>query len=87
MRGWKVAEKSNASASECAWQVVRHRKAGWQEKKIEMTKMKKFFCDEVCVLEFARVGAPSAMADGHREHGNQVAKFVELANNPPVRVG
>ncbi len=49
--------------------------------------MKKFFCDEECVMEFARVGAQSAMADGHRERGNQVAKFVELVNNPLVRVG
>ncbi len=49
--------------------------------------MKKFFCDEVCAPEFARVGVQRKMADGHRERRNQVAKFVELANNPPVRVG
>ncbi len=49
--------------------------------------MKKFVCDEVCVLEFVRVGVQSAMADGRRERGNQVAKFVELANNLLARVG
>ncbi len=49
--------------------------------------MKKFSCVEVCALEFARVGVQRVMADGHRERGNQVAKFVELANNPPVREG
>ena len=52
-----------------------------------MKKMKKFFCNEVYALELARVGVPRKMADGHRERGNQVAKFVELANNPPVREG
>ena len=52
-----------------------------------MKKMKKFFCVEVCALEFARVGVQRAMADGHRERGNQVAKFVQLASNPPVKVG
>ena len=51
-----------------------------------MKKMKKFFCVEVCAPEFARVGVQRKMADGHRERGNQVAKFVELANNLPVRV-
>ena len=33
------------------------------------------------------MGVQRKMADGHRERGNQVAKFVELANNLPVRVG
>ena len=80
-------EKLNASASECAWQVARRRNAGRQRRKIETKKMKKFFCVEVCALEFARVGVQRAMADEHRERGNQVAKFVELANNRPVRVG
>ncbi len=75
------------SASECAWQVARHRNASWLRGKIEMKKMKKFFCVEVCAPECARVGVQKAMADGHRERGNQVAKFVELANNPLVRVG
>ncbi len=79
-------EKLNASASKCAWQVARYRSASWQRRKMETKKMKKFFCVEVCAPEFARVGVQRAMADGHREHGNQVAKFVELANNPPVRV-
>ncbi len=87
MRGWKVAEKLNASASKCAWQVARYQNASWQRRKIETKKMKKFFCDEVCALEFARVGEQRAMADGHRERENQVAKFVELANNPLVKVG
>ncbi len=80
-------EKLNASASECAWQVARHRNASWQRRKSETKKMKKFFCVEVCAPEVARVGVQRAMADGHRERGNQVAKFVELANKPPVRVG
>ena len=80
-------EKLNASASECALQVAHRRNASLQRRKIETKKMKKFFCVEVCALEFARVGVQRAMADGHRERGNQVAKFVELANNPPVRVG
>ncbi len=52
-----------------------------------MKKRKKFFCVEACAPEFARVGVQRAMADEHRERGNQVAKFIELANNPPVRVG
>ncbi len=51
-----------------------------------MKKMKKFFCVEVCAPKFARVGVQKRVADGHRERGNQVAKFVELANNLPVRV-
>ena len=80
-------EKFNASASECAWQVARRQTASWELQKIETKKMKKFFCVGVCVSESARVGVQRVMADGHREHGNQVAKFVELANNPPVRVG
>ncbi len=80
-------EKLNASASECAWQVAHHRNAGRQRRKIETKKMKKFFCVEVCAPEFARVGVQRKMADEHRERGNQVAKFVELANNRLVRVG
>ena len=80
-------EKLNASASECAWQVARRQNASWQRRKIETKKRKKFFCVEVCASEFARVGVQRAMVDGHRERENQVAKFVELANNPPVRVG
>ncbi len=80
-------EKLNASASECAWQVARHQNAGRQRRKIETKKMKKFFCVEVCAPEFARVGVQRKMAEEHRERGNQVAKFVELANNHPVRVG
>ncbi len=52
-----------------------------------MKKMKKLFCGEVCAPEFARVGVQRATADGHLVHGNQVAKFVELVNNPPVREG
>ena len=51
-----------------------------------MKKLKKFFCVEVCAPEFACVGVQRRMADGHRERGNQVAKFVELVNNLPVRV-
>ena len=58
-----------------------------QRRKTEMKKMKKFFCGEVCALEFARVGVQGKMADEHRECRNQVANFVELANNLPVRVG
>ncbi len=80
-------EKSNASASECALRVARRRNASLQRRKIETKKMKKFFCVEVCALDFARVGVQRLMADGHRERGNQVAKFVELVINPPVRVG
>ncbi len=51
-----------------------------------MKKMKKFFCVEVCAPEFARLGVQRRMVDGHRERGNQVAKFVELGKNLPVRV-
>ena len=80
-------EKLNASASECAWQVARYRNVRRQQRKIETKKMKKFFCIEVCAPEFASVGVQRKMADGHRERGNQVAKFVELVNNLPVRVG
>ena len=50
-----------------------------------MKKMKKLFCGEVCALEFERVGVQRKMVDGHRVCGNQVAKFVELVNNLPVR--
>ncbi len=79
----------SASASECAWQVVRHRNwgASWQRKKTEKKKMKNFFCGEVCAPEFARVGVQRKMVDGHRVCGNQVTKFVELVNNLLVRVG
>ncbi len=87
MRGWKGAGKLNASARECAWQVARHRNASWQRRKIETKKMKKFFCVEVCALEFARVGVQRNMVDGHLECENQVAKFVELAYNLLARVG
>ena len=87
MRGWKTAEKLSASASECAWQVVRHRDARRQRKKIETKKRKKFFCVEGCAPVCARVGVQRKIVDEHRERGNQVAKFVELANNRPVRVG
>ncbi len=80
-------EKVNASASECAWQVARHRNVRRQRRKIEMKKMMKISCVEVCAPEFARVGVQGKLADEHRERGNQVAKFVELANNLPVRVG
>ncbi len=31
------------------------------------------------------MGVQRRIVDGHRERGNQVAKFVELANNLPVR--
>ena len=80
-------EKLSASASECALQVARRRNASLQRRKIETKKMKKFFCVEVCAPEFARVGVQRKMADGHRERGNQVAKFIELAYNLLVRVG
>ena len=80
-------EKLSASASECAWQVAHHRDARRQRKKIETKKRKKFFCVEVCAPACARVGVQRKIVDEHRERGNQVAKFVELANNPPVRVG
>ncbi len=75
------------SASECAMQVVRHRNwgASWQRKKIEMKKMKKFFCGEVCAPEFARVGVQRKMVDGHRVCRIQVAKFAEVVNNLLVR--
>ncbi len=65
MRGWKAEEKLNASASECAWQVARHRDARRQRKKIETKKMKKFFCVEVCAPEFARVGVQRKIVDEH----------------------
>ena len=52
-----------------------------------MKKKKKVFCAEVCAPDFARVGVQGVLADEHQERGNQVAEFVELANNPPVRVG
>ena len=80
-------EKMSASVNECAWQVARHRCVRWQKRKIETKTRKKFSGVEVCAPDFARVGVQRAVADEHRERGNQVAKFVELANNPPVRVG
>ncbi len=49
--------------------------------------MKKFFCGEVCVSEFACVGVQRKLGVGHRVFGSQVAKFVELANSPPARGG
>ena len=87
MRGWKIAEKMSASASECAWQVAHHRYARRQKKKIETKKMKKFFGVEVCAPACARVGVQRKIVDEHRERGNQVAEFVELANNPRVTAG
>ncbi len=77
-------EKMSASANECAWQVAHHRCVGWQKKKIETKTRKKFSGVEVCALDFARVGAQRKFVCEHREHGNQVAEFVELANNPQV---
>ena len=80
-------EKMSASANECAWQVARHRCVRWQKKKIETKTRKKFFGVEVCAPEFARVGVQRKIVDEHRERGNQVAKFFELANNPRVTAG
>ncbi len=74
--------------SECAWQVVHHRKSFAMERmKIATKKMKKFFCGEVCVLEFAHVGVQRKMVHAHRVFGSQVAKFFELGNCPPARGG
>ncbi len=87
MRGWKIAEKVSASASECALQVAHHRDARRKRKKIETKKRKKFFCGEVCAPACARMGVQRKIVDEHRERGNQVAKFVELANNPRVTAG
>ena len=80
-------EKMSASASECAWQVARHRCVRWQKKKIETKTRKKFFGVGVCAPDFARVGVQRKFVCEHREHGNQVAEFVELANNPQVTAG
>ena len=80
-------EKMSASVSECAWQVARHRCVGWQKKMIETKTRKRFFCVEVCALDFARVGVQRKFVCEHREHGNQVAEFVELANNLQVAAG
>ena len=80
-------EKMSASASECAWQVARHRCVRWQKKMIETKTRKKFFGVEVCAPDFARVGVQRKIACEHREHGNQVAEFVELANNLQVTAG
>ena len=80
-------EKVSASASECASQVARHRCVRRQKKTIETKKRKKFFGDEVCALEFARVGVQRKFVDEHREHRNRVAKFVDLANNLRVTAG
>ena len=80
-------EKMSASASECAWQVARHRCVRWQKKMIETKKRKKFFGVEVCAPDFARVGVPRKIVGEHRERGNQVAEFVELANNLQVTAG
>ncbi len=79
-------EKMSASANEFAWQVARHRCVRWQKKKIE-TKMRKKFCVEVCAPDFACVGVQRKFVCEHREHGNQVVEFVELANNPQVTAG
>ncbi len=81
MRGWKTAEKMSASASECAWQVAHHWEARMQRKKIETKKRKKFFYVGVCAPVYVRVGVQRKIVDEHRERGNQVAEFVELANN------
>ena len=54
---------------------------------IETKTRKKFFGVEVCAPDFARVGVQRKIVDEHRERGNQVAKFVELANNPRVTAG
>ncbi len=54
---------------------------------IEMKTRKKFSGVEVCAPDFARVGVQRKIACEHREHGNQVAGFVEPANNPQVTVG
>jgi hypothetical protein len=88
LAGWRVEEKVSASVSKCAWQVVRHRNLfATEQMKIATKKMKKFVCGEVCAPEFARVGVQRTMVDGHRVFGSQVAKFVELVNNPPARGG
>ncbi len=80
-------KKMSASASECAWQVARHRCVRLQKKMIETKKRKKFFGVEVCVPDFARVGVQRKIVGEHREHGNQVAEYVELENNPRVTAG
>ena len=80
-------EKMSASANECAWQVARHPCVRWQKKKIETKTRKKFFGGEVCALGFARVWVQGKFVCEHREHGNQVAEFAELANNPQVTAG
>ena len=80
-------EKMSASASECAWQVAHHQCVRWQKKKIETKTRKKFFGDEVCAQDFARVWAQRKLACERREHGNQVAEFVELENNLQVAAG
>ena len=80
-------EKLSASASECASQVARHRCVRRQKKTIETKKRKKFFGDEVCAPEFARVGVQRKFVDEHRERENRVAEFVDLANNPQVTAG
>ena len=54
---------------------------------IETKTRKKFFGVEVCAPDFTRVGVQRTIACEHREHGNQVAEFVELANNPQVTAG
>ena len=80
-------EKMSASANECAWQVARHRCVRWQKKKIETKTRRKFSGVEVCAPDFARVWAQRKFVCERREHGNQVAEFVELANNPQVMAG
>ena len=80
-------EKMSASANECAWQVARHRCVRRQKKMTETKTRKKLFGVEVCAPDFARVGVQRKFVCEHREHGNQVAEFVELANNPRVTAG
>ena len=80
-------EKMSASANECAWQVARHLCVRRQKKKIETKTRKKFFGVEVCALDFARAGVQQKIVGEHRERGNQVAEFVELANNLQVTAG
>ena len=54
---------------------------------IETKKREKFFCVVVCAPACARVGVQRKIVDEHRERGNQVVEFVELANNPRVTAG
>ncbi len=67
--------------------LARHRCVRKQKKTIESKKRKKFFGDEVCAPKFACVGVQRKFVDEHRERGNRVAEFVELANKPRVTAG